>query len=125
MINAIDGQVDRHIEGNNLYGAYNTFTHLLPRASVEPYLLWRVAPGTVKLAETQGHGHMNEVTGGARIAGTVGEAIDYDVEMNKQTGSLGRYTIDSWAGHWNAGYTFTDARRDAAAFCRVRLRVGQ
>jgi hypothetical protein len=32
--------------------------------------------------------------------------FDYDVEMNKQTGSLGADTIDAWGGHWNAGYTF-------------------
>lgn len=106
VINAIDGQIDHHIEGNNLYGAYNSFRSLVPKAVVEPYLLWRVAPGNVKLSETQGHGHMDEVTGGARIAGKVGEGLDYDVEMNKQTGSLGRYTIDAWGGHWNAGYTF-------------------
>ena len=125
VINAIDGQIDHHIEGNNLYGAYNSFTHIVPRATIEPYLLWRVAPGTVKLSETQGHGHMDEVTGGARIAGRVGEGWDYDVEMNKQTGSLGRYTIDAWGGHWNTGYTFTQTGAAPRAFVEYNYASGE
>lgn len=109
VINAIDGQIDHHIEGNNLDGIYASFSHLIPRATLEPYLLWRIAPGNVSLPETLGHGHMSEVTGGARLAGTWEGNFDYDIEMNKQTGSLGHDTIDAWGGHWNAGYTFNDA----------------
>ena len=52
VINAIDGQIDHHIEGNNIYGIYSSFAHLIPHATLEPYLLWRVAPGSVPLPET-------------------------------------------------------------------------
>ena len=62
VINAVDGQIDHHIEGNNIYGIYSGFSRLVPHATLEPYLLWRVAPGNVPLPETVGHGHMNEVT---------------------------------------------------------------
>jgi hypothetical protein len=106
VIFARDGVIDHHLEGNNLYGIYSGFSRIIPHASVEPYLLWRVAPAGVHLSEDAGLGHFSEVTGGARIAGTLAENIDYDIEMNKQTGSLAHYTIDAWAGHWNAGYTF-------------------
>ena len=109
VIIARDGVIDHHLAGNNLYGIYSGFTHWIPHATVEPYVLWRVAPGDVHLSENAGLGHLDEVTGGARIAGTLPAGFDYDVEMNKQTGSLGRYTIDAWGGHWNAGYTFTQA----------------
>lgn len=71
VINAIDGQIDHHIEGNNIYGIYSSFTRVIPRLTLEPYLLWRVAPANVPLPETEGRGHMNEITGGARIAGTL------------------------------------------------------
>ncbi|MEI9976753.1 MAG: alginate export family protein [Ignavibacteriota bacterium] len=71
VINAIDGQIDHHIEGNNIYGIYSSFSRVIPRTTVEPYLLWRVAPGNVSLPETSGHGHLNEVTGGIRVAGTL------------------------------------------------------
>jgi hypothetical protein len=108
VINAIDGQIDHHIEGNNIYGIYSGFTHLLPHTTIEPYLLWRVAPSMTALPETEGRGNLSEVTGGFRVDGTVRGNFDYDVEMNKQTGSLGPDTIDAWAGHWNAGYTFRE-----------------
>lgn len=105
VIIARDGVVDHHYQGNNLYGAYSTFAKLVPHATLEPYLLWRVAPANLRLSENAGLGHLSEITGGARLAGRV-HALDYEVEMNKQTGSLGVKTIDAWAGHWNAGYTF-------------------
>src|ERR1022692_3982923 len=95
VINAIDGQIDHHIEGNNIYGLYSSFSRLIPHPTVEPYLFWRVAPGNVTLPETAGHGHLNEITGGARLAGTLHGDFDYDVEMNTQAGSLGHYSINA------------------------------
>jgi len=109
VIYAIDGQIDHHIEGNNIYGIYSSFTHLLRNTTIEPYVLWRVAPSLTELPETEGRGHLNEVTAGARVAGKLPDNFDYDVEMNRQTGSLGADTIDAWGGHWNAGYTFQGA----------------
>lgn len=104
VIIARDGVIDHHMEGNNLYGLYASLGKLIPHATVEPYLLWRVAPAGVALPENgNGLGALSEVTGGARLAGTAG-SVDFDLEMNKQTGSLGPKTIDAWAGHWNAGY---------------------
>ena len=32
------------VPGNNLHGIYSTFSHLVPRATVEPYVLWRLTP---------------------------------------------------------------------------------
>jgi hypothetical protein len=124
VINAIDGHVDRHIQGNNLYGIYTSFQKLVPRAVLEPYVLWRVAPGNIPLPETAGQGAMNEWTGGVRIAGTVPGDFDYDVEMNRQGGSLGHYTIDAWAGHWNAGKTFAQAPGKPRVFAEYNYATG-
>jgi Alginate export len=124
VIYALDDNIAHHIEGNNIYGIYNSFTHLLPHTTIEPYLLWRVAPSLASLPETEGRGHLNEVTGGARVAGTLLEHFDYDVEMNKQTGSLGPDTIDAWAGHWNAGYTFEEARIHPRLFAEYNYASG-
>src|SRR5271169_6233863 len=49
VINAVDGQIDQHLKGNNLYGIYSSFSRLVPHSTLEPYLLWRVAPGNVSL----------------------------------------------------------------------------
>jgi hypothetical protein len=124
VINAIDGRIDRHIEGNNIYGIYNSLAHLIPHATLEPYVLWRVAPGSVPLPETAGHGHLSEVTGGARFAGTLLDNFEYDIEMNKQTGSLGRYSVDAWAGHWNAGYIFKNAPAQPRPFVEYNYASG-
>ncbi len=124
VIVARDGAVDHHIQGNNLYGLYTSFSHLLPHMTLEPYLLWRIAPADVKLSEDAGRGHLNEVTGGARLAGTLRQSFDFDIEMNKKTGSLGHYTVDAWAGHWNLGYTARDARSKPRVFTEYNYASG-
>jgi hypothetical protein len=116
VIVARDGVLDHHMEGNNLYGLYSGFTKLIPHATLEPYLLWRVAHAGLHLSETGGGiGALSEVTGGARLAGSVG-SWDFDVEMNKQTGSLGPKSIDAWAGHWNAGHVWSRTRAKPRVF---------
>jgi hypothetical protein len=124
VISAIDGHIDHHVEGNNIYGIYSSFAHLIPHATLEPYVLWRVASGSVPLPETAGHGHLSEVTGGVRIAGKLPQNFDYDIEMNKQAGSLGRYSIDAWAGHWNVGYTFKNAPTQPRSFIEFNYASG-
>jgi Alginate export len=124
VIVARDGVVDHHLEGNNLYGIYTSFARVVPQATLEPYLLWRVAPGGVHLPEDAGLGHFSEVTGGVRLAGTLRERFDYDVEMNQQTGSLGHYSISAWAGHWNAGYTFQNTRFQLRPFAEYNYASG-
>ncbi len=98
VVIARDGVVDHHLDGNNLHGAYGSVK--IANTRVEPYVLWRVAPASVRLNENAGRGALNEITAGARVEGTV-RSLQYDVEMAKQTGSLGSGSIDSWAGHWN------------------------
>jgi hypothetical protein len=124
VIIAYDGHVDHHIEGNNIYGIYSSFRKLLPRAVVEPYVLWRVVPANVSVPETQGKGAMSEWTGGARVAGTTRGDFDYDIEMNKQAGSLGHYTINAWAGHWNVGRTFMNVRGTPRPFVEYNYASG-
>ena len=124
VITAVDGQIDRHIEGNNLYGIYSSFRKLVPRAVLEPYLLWRVAPANVSLPETAGRGAMSEVTVGARIAGTMPGHFDCDVEMNEQTGSLGHGSIHTWAGHWNLGKTFNNTAGKPRPFVEYNYATG-
>jgi hypothetical protein len=101
VIVARDGVIDHHIEGNNFHGAYASLSRVIPRATLEPYVFWRVAPANIRLNENAGRGALNEVTAGARVVGKLPGALEYDVEMDRQTGSLGPDSIDSWAGHWN------------------------
>ena len=68
--------------------------------TIEPYTLWRVAPGNIRLSENASRGALSEVTIGVRIQGTVLGSLEFAVEMAKQTGTLGLDPISSWAGHW-------------------------
>src|SRR5262249_48987547 len=45
VVNLKDGSFDRRTDGNNLHGVYSSFTKLIPKATVEPYVLWRVGRG--------------------------------------------------------------------------------
>ena len=95
------------IPGNNLYGIYGSFKNIVPRATFEPYVLWRLAPGNFGLPETVGRGHLNEVTIGLHVKGLLpAEEVDYDAEFDGQKGSLGASSIGAWAGYVGVGKTF-------------------
>jgi hypothetical protein len=96
----------RPIPGNNLYGIYGSFKNIIARATFEPYVLWRLAPGNFGLPETVGRGHLNEVTIGLHVKGTLPADFDYDTEFDGQTGSLGASSIGAWAGYAGVGKTF-------------------
>jgi hypothetical protein len=103
------------LPGNNLYGVYGSFQNIIPKATFEPYVLWRVAPANSALPETVGRGHLNEVTIGLHMKGTLPADFDYDTEFDGQTGSLGASSIRAWAGYAGVGKTF----RKVAASPRV------
>src|SRR4030081_2700524 len=42
VINTVDGRIDPHIQGNKIYGIYSSFALLIPHATLEPYVVWRV-----------------------------------------------------------------------------------
>jgi hypothetical protein len=101
-----DGVIDHHIQGNDLYGMYGSFKNAILGATLEPYVLWRLAPSNAGLVETTDRGHLNEVTPGLRVAGSLPAKFDYDIELDLQRGSLGIGSIHSWAGYWSLGRTF-------------------
>jgi len=94
------------LPGNNLYGVYGSFQDIVPKADVEPYVVWRVAPSSSQLPETLKRGHLNEVTIGLHWKGELPAAFDYDTEFDGQTGSLGTSSIAAWAGYASVGKTF-------------------
>jgi Alginate export len=97
------------IPGNNLYAVYGTFESVIPHSTFEPYVFWRLAPGNVGLPETVGRGHLDEVTVGLRVKGTLPAGFDYDTEFDGQKGSLGPSSIGAWAGYAGVGKTFPNA----------------
>jgi hypothetical protein len=100
VVIGVDGSMDHHLQGNNLYGVYGSFANVVPRATFEPYVLWRVAPASAALPETAGRGHLNEATFGLHAEGALPGAFDYDIEMDGQTGSLGVSRCDGGAANF-------------------------
>ncbi len=94
---------------NSMYGIYGVLQNVVPKANLEPYVLWRVAQANPGLPEEVGHGHLDEVTIGLHWKGTLPADFDYDEEFDGQQGSLGRYSIDAWAGYASLGKTFRKA----------------
>lgn len=103
VVNPTSEAFDRPQTGNNLHGLYGSITRLVSGATIEPYVLWRLAPQ--QIAENGTRGNLDLKTIGLRWIGKAG-AIDYGTEMAGQVGTVGQDRVRAWAGHWVAGYTF-------------------
>jgi hypothetical protein len=108
LVKARPREFDRCRPGNNIYGLYSGFSKLVPRAIVAPYFFWRRQSGLTTESGTSGILH--EGTLGVRWVGKLPAGFDYDTEMAKQVGSLGRDAISAWAGHWLVAYAISNAR---------------
>ena len=54
VVDARDQELDHHKQGNNLHGVYGGLDHLIPGATIEPYLFWRLAPLALSPATEHG-----------------------------------------------------------------------
>ena len=91
-------ELDRSGSGNRLVGSYGSLTRLVPKQTVEPYVIWRrdrdvrSEPGPL--------GTLHQTTVGFRWNGRLPWRFDHGVEMALQRGSVGSDSVDAWAGHW-------------------------
>jgi hypothetical protein len=103
-----DGQFNEYVPGTLLYGLYASTPSMVPKATVEPYFLWRRASNIA--LETGSRGVMNFGTVGFRWVGQLPDHFDYGTEMARQAGAVGTDTVGAWAGHWVLGYTLSNLR---------------
>ena len=59
-----DGEFNKRVDGDNFHGLYGSLQNLVPNATVEPYLLWRLAPKV--RAESGVAGKLDSKTAGVR-----------------------------------------------------------
>jgi hypothetical protein len=98
LVRSLPGEFDKSGNGNRLYGAYATSTKVLPKGTVEPYVIYR---RDVNLRSELGpFGSLEQTTVGARTAGRLPAGLDYGVEMALQRGALADDSISAWAGHY-------------------------
>jgi len=110
VVNPLPYGISHHIEGNNIYGLYNTISHVIPKSIVEPFVLWRVNPSVAIEASKSKTGHLSEQAYGLRVAGRDVGNFDYRAEFIREGGDAGPNTIDAWATTFGAGYTFASLR---------------
>ena len=97
VVRIMDGEFDKSGNGAHLAGTYVSLTRLVPKAAVEPYAFYR--------RDTKAT--LRQLTSGARVAGALPAALDYNVEMALQTGSTSAARLRARAGHWQVRRTFT------------------
>lgn len=98
IVRILDSEFDQSGNGNRLFGAYGVSTALLPKSTIEPYVLWKRDANLRTEQDTTGN--LEVATVGVRWVGKLPARIDYGTEMAVQSGSLGSDEVKAWAGHW-------------------------
>ena len=98
LVRSLPDEFDKSGNGNRLIGAYATTAKLIPKGTVEPYVIVRHDENL--RSELGPFGSIDQTTVGARTAGRLPAGLDYGVEMALQRGSLADDSISAWAGHY-------------------------
>jgi hypothetical protein len=107
VVNIREDELNKRADGNNFHGAYGSINSLVPKAVIEPYAFWRLAP---RLTTERGTvGNLDFKTVGLRWVGKLPLNFDYGTEIAGQVGSIGSDDVSAWAGHWLLGYTVAAA----------------
>jgi hypothetical protein len=122
VVNVREGEFNKRVGGNNFHGVYTSFTSVVPRAVIEPYVFWRLGRGL--RSEAGVLSKLDFKTVGFRWAGKLPANFDYGVEMAAQTGSLGPDDVQAWGGHWVAGYTFAKPTSKPRLFLEYNFATG-
>lgn len=104
VVRILGTELDRSGNGNRFAGAYATSGKVLPTGTVEPYFFWRREQN--QRPEVGALSSLNQFTTGARAVGKTVAALDYNVEVAVQGGSLGGDNVSAWASHWQLRRTF-------------------
>jgi hypothetical protein len=96
-------RVNRSPEGNNLHGVYGSVGGVIPKSTIEPYLLWKTTPfvGT----ELGRSGDLDRYSGGVRIWGKELGRWDYNLAVIRQWGDAAGNRISAWGSYAEVGYT--------------------
>jgi hypothetical protein len=117
------GALNKHAPGNNLHGLVGRHEKLIPQATIETYVFWRLQPRVAR--EIGGRANLDLWSFGTRLVGRIpSRSLDYTAEMYLQTGSLGPDPVSAWAGFWEAGYTFRDVKFKPRPFADYNFATG-
>jgi len=94
---------DAHPGGLTFHGIYGSLSHVVPKATVEPYVYWKALP--VVKSEEGLSGTESLFTYGFRLIGKLPSGFDFAIEAARQGGHLSTDSIAAWGGYGILGYT--------------------
>lgn len=106
----------------HFHGVYGSIDKVIPNATLEPYLFWRLEHN-VK-GEVAKAGNLDAKTVGLRWVGKLPLGFDYGLEMAMQRGRQANEPVSAWAGHWVIGHTLADKRRLPRLFAEFNRATG-
>lgn len=117
--------ISHHKEGNNIYGLYGRIDDVIPKSSLEPFVLWRVQP-SVPIEETLSSktGKQDMKAFGLRLKGRVRTNFDYSIEATREAGNDGPDGIRAWAMTGGATYLFRSMPAHPRAFAQYDFASG-
>jgi len=94
--------------GEHFDGLYGSLDRVIPNATLQPYLLWKMEHH-VK-GEVVKSGNLDEKTIGLRWVGKLPLGLDYNMESAMQRGTQATEPISAWATHLVMGFTLPNAQ---------------
>ena len=116
------GGLDTPTLAEHLHGAYGSIDKVIPNATLEPYLFWRLEHN-VKGEMTKA-GNLDSKTAGLRWLGKLPLGFDYGLEVAAQRGRQANEPLSAWAGHWILGYSLADPQHRPRLFAELNRASG-
>ncbi len=117
--------ISHHHEGNNIYGLYGRIDSVIPKSTMEPFVLWRVQPRVpIEVTLSGKAGKQDMWAYGLRLKGAVHTSLDYSVEAVREAGSVGTEPIRAWAMTGGAAYEFHTVPARPRAFAQYDFASG-
>jgi hypothetical protein len=110
------------VPGEHFDGLYGSIDQVIPGATIEPYLFWKMEHNVKgELVKT---GDMQEETAGLRWVGKLPYGMDYGMESAIQRGNQANEPISAWATHLVFGETLPDAQHLPRFFAEFNRATG-
>jgi hypothetical protein len=122
VVNLREATADKSSGGNDIHGAYGSITKVIPNATIEPYMLWRLARGTK--TELGVPGKTDRKVYGVRFLGKLPANFDYNIETVGQTGSVGSDDVRAYASHAVLGYTLAAFKKKPRVYAEYNYASG-
>lgn len=117
-----NGTYSKAQRSNNLHGIYGGFDNIVPKSTIEPYLLWRLQRN--QRTESGRVGNLDFKAAGVRWAGLVPNAVDYSVEVLNERGGIGTDHLQAWGAHLLLGHNFAGSNYKPRLFGEYNFASG-